>query len=216
MPRIYIILLIFLLSTLQSVFAQPEKPTPEGLRTNGCGAQDGWSGRLVPDKTTIGQCNFKTACDNHDLCYSRCLPGGNLYGKVECNSDQASRQLRRKQCDGTLQTYILNTNPNRPVCAVYAAAYRWAVENFGSKNFKGATEDSTLNSDFSRFNTYLAQNPKIYTEAEVQGFIDALNNADYGGGASFYLKFDKFTMALEFGVVVNNKSTPLYAIKAKQ
>jgi hypothetical protein len=198
--------------------AQNSTETPPGQKTNGCGAQNGWSGYLVPNSLLLINCDFKESCDKHDLCYGRCLKGGDLFGKPECLNDSSDqqRQVRRQICDIALQTDIHAKNSKKPVCGVYASIYRWAVENFASKAFQGATEDSNLNANLRIFLDYLNKNPEVYSESEVAGLIEAFNKADYGNKTEYYLNFDKFTLELDFGIGKELSRQSIYSIKAKK
>lgn len=43
---------------------------------NGCSS--GWNEKLVPDRVRALGVDFTKSCKNHDNCYSKCLPGGEL------------------------------------------------------------------------------------------------------------------------------------------
>ena len=91
---------------------------------NGCGA--GWSLLFVPNSIPLAKCQFKEACDNHDLCYGkcensfaeeceyrRCRKGGDLYGDIQCLTDERLVNLigkaeeRRRKCDDELCDEII-------------------------------------------------------------------------------------------------------------
>jgi hypothetical protein len=102
--------------------------------TNGCGPS-GWLGTVVPN--WIGRCKLKAACDNHDICYSRCTKDcGDLFGKKECDGDCGARRVRKRECDAALEKEIVALNSGAD-CGTYARAYRLAVSHFGCAFFRG-------------------------------------------------------------------------------
>lgn len=126
--------------------------TPPGLQTNGCGAK-GLQGYFVPDSTLFSRCKFKTACDAHDICYGKCLEGGELYEDQQACNDQAARAIRKRSCDIDMFTDIVKNNEDKSICSFYGKVYRAAVSRFGDGNFNGrevndlvlrAFEDGTL------------------------------------------------------------------------
>jgi hypothetical protein len=100
-------------------------------KPNGCGP-DGTLGTAVPNRTIITQCEFESACNKHDLCYSRCEPCGDLAGQSTC-TDQTARGLRRTGCDLVLQADIDAINNKRTVCKVWS----WIFYQFVSKGGRG-------------------------------------------------------------------------------
>ena len=62
---LFTILTIFLIvpSAVAQTLPQPTAP-------NGCGT--GWNRYFVPDSIPLFQCQFKSCCDNHDVCYGKC------------------------------------------------------------------------------------------------------------------------------------------------
>ena len=122
---------------------------------NGCGS--GWSTYLVPNSLPIVRCQFKQACDEHDLCYGkcetstadkceyrRCRPGGDLYKSDECITNprlinaMAEATSRRQTCDSSLSERIRALNTAKAVCAAFAIVYRDAVKAFGDGAWAGA------------------------------------------------------------------------------
>jgi hypothetical protein len=149
---IQVLVLCTFLFPSTSVFGQLSM-TPTA--PNGCGS--GWSLYFVPNSIPIAKCEFKSACDAHDLCYGkcetsihgiceyrRCRAGGDLYGKSQCKTDerlirvQIAAQERRRACDATFYSGIRTINPGKAVCAAFALVYRDAVKTFGLANFAGA------------------------------------------------------------------------------
>lgn len=139
--------------------------TPPALVTNGCGA--GRFAFLVPNGTLLSSCQFKSACDSHDRCYSRCLAGGELAGNSSCGVAQA-KALRRQVCDVALQDDIIADNASKPVCSMYAAIYRFAVQLMGERFFNGIGGSPAALGQLNEFLTYLAANPDAFDLAEVE------------------------------------------------
>lgn len=134
-------------------FAQP---------TNGCGS--GWNAYLVPDSLPLGVCDFKQACDNHDICYGKCLPDTpeqtttasprcayldcKAGGKLNANKEVCGQPLyvnslrdaisRKQTCDERFYTELAVFNRDRLVCRAFGLLYREAVKRFGEGAFAGA------------------------------------------------------------------------------
>ena len=144
---------------------------PPALVTNGCG-----SGRLiylVPNKTWISQCNFESACNKHDNCYSRCLGGGQMEGLATCDV-KADKQRRRAVCDVALQQNIIDDHPGKPLCGMYASMYRFVVQVLGESFFNGVGGAGSVESSLSKFLQYVEKNPGEFDLAEVQSGFEAL------------------------------------------
>jgi hypothetical protein len=157
-----------------TVYAANDQPVIDiAHKTNGCGTEE-WK-LLVPDKTFISGCNFLDACNKHDLCYARCLPGGDLKGPT-C-ADESDKSIRRKQCDAQLQKNIINNNPNKPLCGMYASIYRWAVSTFGKSSFAGIISASGSQDALLRFLKFVEENPKSFNYSEVEKSFELMNNA---------------------------------------
>jgi hypothetical protein len=125
--------------------------------TNGCGT--GWNRYLVPDRIKIVGCDFKKACDNHDICYGqcsrfsvggspaqceylRCERGADLFGKQECDSvafreNRIAAQERRSICDAAFMVDITRTNPGNQRCDLFSGFYPFVVRVLGVKHFLG-------------------------------------------------------------------------------
>jgi hypothetical protein len=144
---------VFAITAGAQVLAPADDLQP-GLQVNGCGAKDGIK---VPDKL-VG-CELKAACNNHDLCYAKCLPGGQYFTAPHCQymrcqkgGDLARTPLcqgdsfkalavearaRRAKCDQGLLTEIKHTNKTNPMCGAVAGAYYTAVVRAGGGHFNG-------------------------------------------------------------------------------
>ena len=133
--------------------------------TNGCGA--GWNRYLVPDKLKIIGCNFRPACDAHDVCYGRCASfalgnsppqceylrcerSGDLAGQSTCDSvafreNRLAAQERRVLCDAAFMVDISRTNPGNARCDLFSGLYPFAVRVLGGKNFLGMEPPDRVN-----------------------------------------------------------------------
>lgn len=168
--KIFVALAVFLISILV------EAQTLPALSTNGCGAA-GWSSMLVPNSTVISACVFKTACDKHDLCYGKCLLGGELYGQATCSSTE-DRAERRKACDVSLRSNIVADNGTKKICGTYASLYKWAVVKFAEKAFNGAVGNNLNRKEIARFLEYLQANPDAFDQLMLeQAFNTMAENA---------------------------------------
>ncbi len=173
--------------------AKAQDPVAPGLETNGCGAKNGWSSKLVPNGTFLSKCEFKSACDKHDRCYSRCLEKGNLYGKPECKDARGSlaKESRRKICDVALQADILTGNSGKPACSFYSAFYRWAVQTFGEGNFSGIGEGALT--VIRSFLLYGQENPGKYTAEDIDALSAAITSRPTVSNEIYSAEFDKYT-----------------------
>lgn len=108
---------------------------------NGCGS--GWNEPLVPDSIGPLCVDFKAACSDHDNCYSRCLPGGDNFGKPICaQTALEQRESRRSSCDtGFLESMRKSCSlcdaARRPLCDGVASIYELAVRAGGKGGFNG-------------------------------------------------------------------------------
>jgi len=132
---------------------------------NGCGS--GWNEPIVPDRIGPLCIDFRASCANHDNCYSKCLEGGENYGKPICNqTDKEQKEGRRAICDTTFLNNMHEAcsacDPARQhVCRGVAAIYEIAVQNAGRGLFNGITvpdpyydfitSDAAKDFDFSAF-----------------------------------------------------------------
>lgn len=145
------------------VAIQPPALAQPDAAANGCGS--GWNTYLVPDALPVLGCQFESACNGHDQCYGKCIPGapgskapeceylrcrkgGDLEGRPECGTPAFSELRlaateRRQTCDRNFYTALLNTNRDRRRCAAFAALYRGAVQLFGDGSFFGVGPEAT-------------------------------------------------------------------------
>ncbi len=137
MRKPYLTVAVVLFSLMESAQAQNSvRPVPPALQTNGCGSDI--SAVFVPD--AIGECTFKEACEQHDLCYGKCLEGGSIFGTPACNDSREAKEARRLQCDDDFAKHITTINEGK--CDRWAGVYRKAVRLAGAGSFNGmeATE----------------------------------------------------------------------------
>jgi hypothetical protein len=179
MIRILLTILVFLIATPAFAFDLPANVP------NGCGTSD-W-GAVVPDKSFITRCRFKEACDQHDVCYGRCLPGGTLFGQSTC-ADQKARSERRIGCDSALYSDIASLNEDRIICRAYGSLYRWAVIRFGEDAFHGASSALQQIDKLNDFQAYMDSNPAAFTADELKAAFDLL--ASKPAQAGYLIEFD--------------------------
>lgn len=139
--------ILILFSFMFSVLASAENTLP-GQEKNGCGTK-GIQGILVPDSTFFTKCQFHQACDTHDLCYGRCLEGGDLFGKEICG-DPIAKESRRNTCDTNFFNDIVEDNNERSICKFYGKVYRLAVVKLGKGNFNGKELEELALSAFEK------------------------------------------------------------------
>lgn len=131
--------------------------------TNGCGT--GWNRYLVPDRIKILGCEFRAACDSHDICYGkcsnygkdssppqcqylRCEKGGDLWGTEVCDSvpfkkNRIAADLRRAECDAKFMINISKLNPENRRCDIFSGFYPFVVRALGGNNFLGMENSPT-------------------------------------------------------------------------
>jgi hypothetical protein len=135
---------------------------------NGCGS--GWNRPFVPDRIRPLACDFKQACDRHDVCYGacedsknakipqceylRCEKGGDLVGQSACQSVffdnlREAARTRKEICDKAFALDLVDLNPNRPQCSFFSWLYPNAVRLFGKSSFVGIdpASSSTLSQE---------------------------------------------------------------------
>ena len=154
MLRLIFTVLVLCAATVSAQVLEPAEDGLPGLQVNGCGAKNGTK---VPDNL-LG-CKLKMPCDNHDLCYSRCLEGGSdftaphcqymrckaggdLTGNSTCRGElfvqlAVKAQERRRVCDLTLLKEIKDSNSHKPLCGAVAGGYHTAVNLGGGGHFNG-------------------------------------------------------------------------------
>jgi hypothetical protein len=158
--------------------ASAQTLTPPALVTDGCGS--GRIGFLVPNSTWLSACQFQSACDRHDLCYGRCLLGGDLAGNATCSAAEA-KTLRRQTCDVSLQRDIVADNPGRPVCSLYASVYRLVVQLMGEQFFHGIGGSPRALGQLSGLLAYLEQNPDAFDLVELEQAFAGLADRGVAG-----------------------------------
>lgn len=176
-----------ILTVIVLMIATPSFATdlPNNL-PNGCGTS-GW-GAVVPDQSFITGCRFKDACDRHDVCYGRCLPGGTLFGQSTC-TDEKERIERRTGCDSALYSDIASLNDDRAICGAYGALYRWAVIRFGKNAFHGASSARQQIDKLNDFQAFVDSNPTVFTAEQLNAAFDLL--AAQPAQASYIVDFDR-------------------------
>lgn len=166
---------------------------------NSCGS--GWNTWLVPDSIPILNCQFKSSCDSHDLCYGkcegrakdtsapecayvRCRKGGDLFRSEMCETDVlmmrslVAAKVRRDKCDTSFYSVLRSSNQGKPVCEALAIVYRDAVKALGWDSFQGI--DPTGKIVYQTEDEYNAAIRKFFlrgTEAEFRAFV---SSADRG------------------------------------
>ncbi len=137
---------------------------PLAASPNGCGT--GWNTYLVPDVIPVLGCRFEGACNKHDQCYGKCIPGAPDAGNPECRYLQcrsggalagssqcqtpvfralASASVQRRQtCDRSFYGDLIKDNPGNATCRAFAYLYREAVTLFGGSSFLGAGSESQV------------------------------------------------------------------------
>lgn len=126
-----IFLAIVLLTSAVSVWAQPVQIEQRKY----CGS--GFTEKLVPE-APFG-CQMAEACKAHDACYSKCDPGGDLYGKPYCTKSEFStiRLKAKLACEANFYKNIDQANDGRWVCKGLGALYVAAVAVVGQGPFNG-------------------------------------------------------------------------------
>jgi hypothetical protein len=183
----------------QNALAQSDLLAPE---TNGCGS--GWSTFLVPNSVRLLQCEFKTSCDAHDICYGqceahgmyagdpkceylRCKAGGDLFKAQICDDVKftalaTAAQQRRKKCDDRLFEDIREANNRHPICEAFAIVYRKAVNYLGNPSFRGIDAFGNRQPDAD----YRTQIERFFERGTDQQFENLIEDAR---GASSSVNF---------------------------
>jgi hypothetical protein len=132
-------------------------PSLSNAAPNGCGS--GWNVWVVPNSIPLFSCKFKSCCDDHDYCYSRCegrvdsecvymrcREGGDLYGTSQCTTDEEllnsriDADNRKRSCDNNFYARMREINKGKSVCEALAIVYRDAVKKWGDPSFSGLGE----------------------------------------------------------------------------
>lgn len=126
--------------------------TSTGLVEGYCGS--GATNPLVPENF-LG-CEFSNACEAHDICYSKCDPGGSMHGSAYCGLSESSpeRVAAKAKCDDVFRDQIIAINRGKKICEVFAGLYRRAVVVAGQGPFNGREiSPEVLKSIVERSNT---------------------------------------------------------------
>ena len=155
-----IVSLLFL--NLNVISFAEEKIIFEQQIPNGCGPAN--LPKFIPNSTPISKCEFKNACDNHDVCYAKCLPGGELHGNRVCKN-LALRKERRQLCEVKFFEDLVSNNNGRYICRAYANIYSAATQYLGLTFFNGANpKDNKIS--------------RTQFEAELQSIYSSIPNSD--------------------------------------
>jgi hypothetical protein len=105
------------------------------LSRKACGS--GFTSALVPD--SIGGCQFKAACEAHDMCYGACEVGGSKFGTSYCGLNEISiaRLAAKQQCDIQFYEDIAKNNGDSLVCRSLGGIYLVGVALGGQGPFNG-------------------------------------------------------------------------------
>lgn len=157
-------------------------------RVNGCGP-DGSLGKLIPDKYRgyFVQCEFKSACDEHDKCYSNCLECSSWHGTDRCKDKSCWLRFGntfKRQCDEQLYKDISLANNNNTVCNGFAAAYEGAVKLLGCGYYYGQTFTLEKQLQFQRnfdalmqYQEFLQKNKIPLDREPLAVFVDQLSQS---------------------------------------
>lgn len=115
----------------QAIAAETSAEHVEGY----CGS--GATNALVPEN--FMGCEFSNACKAHDVCYSKCDPGGSMHGSAYCGLSESSpeRVAAKAECDDRFRDDIIAINRDRKICKIFAGIYRRAVVIAGQGPFNG-------------------------------------------------------------------------------
>lgn len=166
---------------------------------NGCGT--GWNSYLVPDRIVLAECEFRAACDSHDVCYGkcgdvvvadraphceylRCKPGGDLLGNKECRSDKfndlrGQASSRQRMCDTKFYLDLRALNEGKPVCRAFATIYSRTVRWFGEGAFAGMDGRPGAGLDAeqaSRSTIAIAEALRTLTPKELDALTDEISS----------------------------------------
>lgn len=177
---------------------------------NGCGS--GWNVWVVPDSIPILNCQFRDACNKHDICYGkcegsnapecaylRCKSGGDLYGSDQCRTDLAllrswtDSQARKATCDHNLGDTIVSANPGRFVCGALGIVYRKAVKEWGGSAFSGLGDGQTIEAwrqPKDEYDKAIRDFFRLATPEQFEDFIRSQNSSNPKVKFNHPLRFD--------------------------
>jgi len=153
-----------------------------GRSINGCGP-DGILGHIVPNRIRVVNCELEKACNAHDICYGRCLKGGDLHGSPTCNDREAKRR-RRVKCDEALFSSIGSANGNRLACRAAASLYKNFVRLFGSTLFAGLAPPDHAREELYRAPPHAIES-EYFPAASSTLPIDAIMKRNYEAVEAF-------------------------------
>lgn len=177
---------------------------------NGCGS--GWNEPLVPEEIKLMGVNFAQACAEHDNCYSKCLPGGDYYGKEICGmSSTEQKEGRRGICDVKFEKDLLSSCTKldlvrRPMCEMMAYIYSYTVRMGGEPSFEGYLRDE-------RFLNYLTTDgitqTDVITIRDTIRDLKLMSEITQGGRLSVLIENEKPFLVidrLQESGIVNKKA----------
>jgi hypothetical protein len=202
------VMLIPLIALLTSFSADAQTPTTTKAKhsasvittkANGCGSENGFDRKVVPNEISISKCTFLDSCNKHDICYSqcsfpfkkgdppqceylRCKKGGDLFNKQECQSNDMIAlnniaNIRKADCDGEFLKNIVKNNNGKDSCIAWAHFYTAAVGIGGKGAFLGATDHDAIWTEEEKKNYYSAFQMffENFTEEEIKNFKNKLD-----------------------------------------
>lgn len=163
--------------------------TPIQCKPNGCGP-GGWLGVLVPN-TPVG-CDFKAACDQHDICYGKCIGGCSpIAGTPACDGDCKARKPEKEKCDRAFVFKMKADNPGTWMCEKVADDYYWFVSNCGCSFFQGFVGNIAVMSEaqreqyrqsfeeLARFREFMRTHPGNPRGLQIQTGLDLMSFFGY-------------------------------------
>ncbi len=139
----------------------------------------------------LAGCEFKTACDVHDLCYGKCdrsLVGECEYRKCQKDGEHYEKQIcyepplltnileaknRRSICDKKFFADIDSRN-NKPICTVFAGIYWLGVRGLGGDYFAGGQVSAALPFMQKRNLNVMNKFLESASEKELEQFLDQI------------------------------------------
>ena len=121
---------------------------PDECRGNGCGS--GWNESLVPERIGLFGVDFDKACEQHDICYSRCIEScKEKDGTDKCDDTPSKVTERKLSCDNTFEesmekTCTSKTYWKKTACSTMALGYSIVVRVAGGGSFHGKEIEQLL------------------------------------------------------------------------